>query len=207
MKKICKKCDKEKSIDEFNNFKHSKDGKSTYCRICKNELDKISYHKNKEKNKEKRKEYRKENKIMLNNGVKKWVNENYEYNLEKKREYGKSERGLLKKREWYHKNKIKNNHIIAWRTLLNNTLKRLGTKKEKSTIELLGFSAFELKEHIEKQFTDGMSWENYGRWHIDHIIPVSYFNKNEKVCVVNSLSNLQPLWELDNLRKHKKIIN
>ena len=52
-----------------------------------------------------------------------------------------------------------------------------------------------------------MSWENYGRWHIDHIIPVSYFNKNEKVCVVNSLSNLQPLWELDNLRKHKKIIN
>jgi len=102
-----------------------------------------------------------------------------------------------------HKNKIKNNHIIAWRTLLNNTLKRLGTKKEKSTIELLGFSAFELKEHIEKQFIDGMSWENYGKWHIDHKLPVSSFNKDEKVCVVNSLSNLQPLWALDNLKKYK----
>ena len=61
MKKICKKCEKEKSIGEFNNFKHSKDGKSPYCRVCKYEIDKISYHKNKEKNKEKRRKYREEN--------------------------------------------------------------------------------------------------------------------------------------------------
>jgi hypothetical protein len=42
MKKICKKCEKEKSIDEFNNFKHSKDGKSPYCRVCKCEIDSYS---------------------------------------------------------------------------------------------------------------------------------------------------------------------
>lgn len=203
--KICYKCKLEKNVDEFSNFKHTKDGKTSYCKICKSEIDKISYYKNRDKNKEKRKKYRQDNKKMLNDGVKKWVNENYEYYIEKKREYSASERGLSKKRERYHKNKIKNNHIIAWRTLLNNTLKRLGTKKESSTIELLGYSALELKNHIEKQFTDGMSWINYGKWHIDHKKPVSLFDKSEKVAIVNALSNLQPLWALDNLKKYKNI--
>lgn len=57
------------------------------------------------------------------------------------------------------------------------------------------------------KFKDGMSWDNYGEWHIDHIKPVSKFEKNEKQSVVNSLDNLQPLWKDENLKKYNKIIN
>lgn len=49
-----------------------------------------------------------------------------------------------------------------------------------------------------------MSWENWGEWHIDHIKPVSKFEKNDLPSVVNSLSNLQPLWAKDNLSKSSK---
>ena len=87
-----------------------------------------------------------------------------------------------------------------------NTIKRLGTSKEGKTNELLGYSALELKEHIEKQFTDGMSWDNWGKWHIDHIKPVSKFDKSEKISIINSLDNLQPLWAKDNLTKSNKFL-
>jgi hypothetical protein len=52
-----------------------------------------------------------------------------------------------------------------------------------------------------------MSWDNHGEWHIDHIIPASKFDKTEKLCIINSLLNLQPLWAVDNLKKSNKLIN
>jgi len=103
--------------------------------------------------------------------------------------------------------RAKNPHIYLWRTTLRNALKRIGTNKEGKTSELLGYSASQLKEHIEKQFVDGMSWDNWGEWHIDHIKPVSKFDKSEKITIINSLNNLQPLWAVDNLRKSNKILN
>ena len=75
-----------------------------------------------------------------------------------------------------------------------NSIKRLGKKKEGKTIDILGYSAVEFKNHITMLFTDGMTWENHGEWHIDHIFPVSKFNKDTPINIVNSLSNLQPLW-------------
>jgi len=53
---------------------------------------------------------------------------------------------------------------------------------------------------------DGMSWSNWGEWHLDHIKPVSSFDKSGKICIINSLDNLQPLWAADNLKKSNKII-
>ena len=98
-------------------------------------------------------------------------------------------------------------YFILWRSVLRNSLKRIGTKKEDKTNKLLGYSAKELKEHIEKQFINGMSWENWGEWHLDHIKPVSSFDKSEKLSIINSLDNLQPLWAADNLKKSNKILN
>ena len=164
-----------------------------------------------EKNKEtlntKKKVYRDNNKEKVLNSTREWITQNYERYLQKKREYNKSEIGLEKKRNNYHKNKEKNNYIIAWRRVLINTIKRVGTSKEGKTNELLGYSAIQLKEHIEKQFVEGMCWENWGEWHIDHIKPVSSFDKSEKMFIINSLDNLQPLWAVDNLKKSNKIIN
>jgi hypothetical protein len=81
--------------------------------------------------------------------------------------------------------------------------------KSSNTAELLGCSIQELKNHLEKQFKPGMSWDNHGvhGWHIDHIIPCCNFNlsnpEEQKKCF--HYTNLQPLWAEDNLRKGGKI--
>ena len=105
------------------------------------------------------------------------------------------------KNEYTKKHKEKNPHIYAWRTMLHNTLKRFGTSKEDTTINLLGYSAEQLKLRLECQFKDGICWENYGEWHIDHKKPVSSFPPDTDMSIVNALSNLQPLWAYDNLSK------
>ena len=76
--------------------------------------------------------------------------------------------------------------------------------------ELMGYTVEDLKIHLESKFTQGMTWENIGEWHIDHIIPESYFNYKSvndddfKKCW--SLENLQPLWAKDNIMKSNKIV-
>ena len=115
------------------------------------------------------------------------------------REYRQRNRVKFNKytRDYINKNK----HRFAWRQILADTHRRMGTTKETHTIDELGYSAMVLKNHLESMFTDGMTWGNHGEWHIDHIIPVSKFSKETKPSVVNSLSNLQPLWAFDNLSK------
>ena len=76
-----------------------------------------------------------------------------------------------------------------------------------SILKLLGYSSANLKSHLERQFIDGMNWNNYGRggWEIDHKIPISFFKEyppsNFIVKILWSLDNLQPLWKVDNLKK------
>jgi predicted transcriptional regulator len=67
----------------------------------------------------------------------------------------------------------------------------------------------ELKLHIETKFTDGMNWDNYGKWHIDHIYPLSKLNLQEKQDLAKAChyTNLQPLWAKDNLVKSDIIID
>ncbi len=68
---------------------------------------------------------------------------------------------------------------------------------------MCGCSLVELRTYIESKFTGGMTWENYGAWHIDHIIPVRYFDLTitENVGKCFHFSNLQPLWAKDNFLK------
>lgn len=93
------------------------------------------------------------------------------------------------------------------------TSRGLGKRKRKRHWEsIVGYTLQDLKEHLEKQFLPGMSWDNYGRkgWNIDHIIPIRFFRYNDmrdvefRYCW--SLDNLQPLWEKDNLEKGDKVI-
>ena len=73
---------------------------------------------------------------------------------------------------------------------------------------MVGMSSIEFKAYLEKQFKDGMSWENYGYrgWHIDHIIPISSANNEEELIKLCHYTNLQPLWAVDNFKKGSKII-
>ena len=87
-------------------------------------------------------------------------------------------------------------------------LKLRGLTKGGKTFTLLGYTGQELYRHLESQFTDGMSWDNIGEWHIDHIRPVVSFNFDStehpdfKKCW--ALNNLQPLWAADNMSKGDK---
>jgi hypothetical protein len=80
-------------------------------------------------------------------------------------------------------------------------------QKSGNTLKLIGCSIEFLKQHLENQFTKGMTWKNYGRgknkWNIDHIKPCASFNltkeSEQKKCF--NYTNLQPLWSIDNIRK------
>jgi len=79
---------------------------------------------------------------------------------------------------------------------------RRNTKSE-STMILIGCSIDQLKQYLQSKFKSGMSWKNYGKWHIDHIKPCASFDlskKSEQIKCFN-YSNLQPLWAKDNLKK------
>lgn len=80
----------------------------------------------------------------------------------------------------------------------------INTKKSDTTRKLLGYSPIQLKAHIESQFKEGMTWDNYGEWHIDHIIPISSANTLAEAIELSQLNNLQPLWGIDNIRKSNK---
>ena len=93
------------------------------------------------------------------------------------------------------------------RNMVGRVLKRSYSDKTNRTVVMLGYTADQLVEHIESLFTEGMSWDNYGDWHIDHIVPVKWWLDNGVTdpSMINALINLQPLWAADNLIKGCKV--
>lgn len=86
-----------------------------------------------------------------------------------------------------------------------------GSKNGCKWESLVEYTLEELKNHLESLFKIGMSWENMGKWHVDHKIPRCAFNytspEDQEFLRCWSLSNLQPLWAVENLRKGSKIIS
>lgn len=74
--------------------------------------------------------------------------------------------------------------------------------------EILGCTYEEAKAHLEKQFTNGMTWANHGngegKWNIDHIVPLDIAKTPDDLVKLNHYSNLQPLWWRNNLTKGNK---
>ena len=228
--KLCSCCSLTKSVKEFHKNKSKKDGLQDHCKICRTlkarnnaklkiyrkewyqknsdkvkSMESLRYHSNKEDiNEKKRIRYREDETVRLKykEQQKKYYENNKElfYQLAKDwTEKNKPKRNEISRRH-YHKYKT----LMICRRLIKRTIKYLGTEKELTTIELLGYTPLHLKESIETKFQEGMSWDNYGEWHIDHIRPISSFDKHEKPEVINSLENLQPLWAFDNLSKGNK---
>lgn len=114
------------------------------------------------------------------------------------------------KRERYHKDLNYRLSSIV-RSRISHALRdnNIQYKKSNHSIDLLGCSIVELKAHLEAKFTDGMSWENYGEWHVDHIKPCASFEslgtcpKQQSECF--HYSNLQPLWAEDNRQKYTSV--
>lgn len=77
-------------------------------------------------------------------------------------------------------------------------------RKNKKTEDILGCSMEEFYNYIESKFQEGMSWNNYGEWHLDHIKPISLAKTEEEVYELNRYTNFQPLWAVDNIKKSNK---
>ncbi|WP_312999685.1 hypothetical protein [Leclercia sp.] len=116
----------------------------------------------------------------------------------------KGEEKRLKRREW------KRGYIkaSASRRIERATRARVhaATAGKTASISGMPFTVSELKQHLESLFVGGMSWDNYGKWHIDHIKPCSLFDQSDEGQLKDcwSLSNLQPLWAEDNIKKGNK---
>ena len=81
-----------------------------------------------------------------------------------------------------------------------------GIRVNSSFIDLIGCVYENYLKWIEFNFDSNMSWENHGEWHVDHIIPISLFKEGTNAMIVNKLSNLRPMWKIDNIKKSNKLI-
>jgi hypothetical protein len=115
--------------------------------------------------------------------------------------------GRIKYREWIRKYiqrpeiKIHSNISRSIRSAMK--LRKEGRKWE----SIVGYTVSDLMNHLESKFVEGMSWDNYGKWEIDHIHPKSLFDLSDDESIKNCwrLENLQPLWMSDSRRKHNKL--
>ena len=94
------------------------------------------------------------------------------------------------------------------RRRISFALSKGGYQKESRTQEMLGCDYDFLKQHLEKQFLKGMSWENRGtEWHIDHIVPLASAKTKEEVVALCHFTNLRPMWALENISKGAKQVS
>ena len=190
--KKCTKCKVDKEITEFFKDKQKKNGIYPSCKECNEEYRK-EHHKEyyKDKIKEHKKEYYKENKDKI---------------IERQKEYDKENKDKINKRQKeYIKSRRLSDSLFRMkcnlRSRTSKAFKYKGYSKNTKTQEMLGVDWETAKKHIERQFTKGMNWSNQGDWHIDHIIPLSSANTEERLKKLCHYTNLQPLWAVDNLIK------
>ena len=177
------------------------------------EYDKKSYRNRREKILSEKKEYHKKvyperkEKILLKQKERRAKNPEPMRKAEKKYRDTHLEQQKAKKVRYFKKNASAKIGAEIQKRLIEAIT--IGRKSKKYNIEeIIGCSISELKKHLEAQFQPGMTWENRGNtgWHIDHIKPKSSFDlsdpEQQKACF--HYTNLQPLWEADNLKKGAK---
>lgn len=120
------------------------------------------------------------------------------------RDYQKGNPKAKETQRLYHQ-RVKNNPEVKIRKSLRARLRLVlnGTWKMGKTAESIGCALPELRSYLESLFQHGMTWDNYGQWHIDHIKPVCAFDLEDpkEIEKVNHYSNLRPLWAYENCAK------
>ena len=201
--KICTKCKVEKELTEFSKNKNYKDGFQNQCKSCAKARMKAYYEDNRDKISAHHKDYYKDNKDK----AKAYRKAYYKDNKDKARAYEEANRDKINARE---RERRKTDSLYKMKGNLRNrtsaAFKNKGYSKTSKTQEILGIDWKTVKAHIEKQFTKGMCWDNYGEWHIDHIMPLASANTIEETIKLCHYTNLQPLWALDNIKKGDKIL-
>jgi hypothetical protein len=155
----------------------------------------------KKRKSENHKNWSEKNKEYLTEYHKKWRTENVDKWRKTKRDY---ERNRKARDPLY---KLINN----FRTAIYQVLKENNINKNGHYFEILKYTPEDLISHLETKFTNGMTWDNYGEWHVDHIKPISSYIileiGDDEFMNCWSLSNLQPLWGKENISKSNKLFN
>lgn len=183
--KKCTKCGS--TTNGFYKNRAVKSGLESECKVCRGKV----INKWQEANQERRKlkTYQ-------------WIKNNLERN-----------RAIQRKSSTKRRSAVKGKLVDNFRRGINNSLTDKLTKRSakggRRWQSLVGYTLEQLMRHIESQFLPGMTWENYGKWHIDHRIPISAFNfeKPEDIDFKRcwELRNLRPLWAIDNIKKWAKL--
>lgn len=207
--KVCTHCNIEKdaTLEHFSPHKMGKGGLHSFCRDCKKIDD--TKRRNRPDQKVRQKAWRDANKAKIKDYNEQYRESGYsstqhvsqwrEKNLEHARAYV---------REAQRRRRRENPSFLLKGRMSARLQSMLKGKAGRGTEELLGYTMKQLRQHIERQFTKGMSWEKVGRGliEIDHIIPVKAFNitthedPDFKVCW--ALANLRPLWAEHNRTKN-----
>jgi hypothetical protein len=206
--KICSKCQENKNVSDFYKDKTRKDGYRSRCKICCN-IESGEYQKLKpEISRKKSKTFREKHPTKVKEIYKKWRSNNISKEQKRSNEWKKNNRDKVN----IYKKNIRNLDPVVKlvdnvRNRINQYIKHSNISKHNKTFDIVGCSPEFLKEYLEKQFTNGMSWELMGQHiHIDHIIPLSSAKTEEEVYKLCHYTNLQPLWAEDNLKKGSKIL-
>jgi len=193
--KTCTKCKQTKQLTEFHRESRNKrDGLTSRCKVCRNAQNKKWAQNNPEKVNASSRKYKQNN----------WEKCNARSRKSHRRPEAKKRRNARRKKRYhtdplYRIKKILRNRI--WHALK-------GKNKSAKTMTLLGCSYTHAQNHLAKQFLPGMTWENHGTWHIDHMMPCASFDltdpEQQRQCC--HYTNLQPMWGKENMSKKDKVI-
>jgi hypothetical protein len=150
---------------------------------------------NKDKIREKRKEYFKEYRILNKDKIEK----RRKLNSKRYNKVGRESTLTRRKKDPVLDLRYKISKLICI------SLKNGGYTKRSKTYQILGCSYEEFKTYIQSKFSENMSWENHGEWHLYHKIPASSAKDEDTLIRLNHYSNFQPLWAKDNIRKGNKL--
>lgn len=180
--KVCYKCLENKPLNEFSGDKSKKDGHNSSCKVCVR-------------------------KYALDLRIKKGY-------VPKSRSKKSKEETAEYKKKWhreYRINKMNTDPIFKikcnTRSLLYNAFNRACKGKYNKSLPtetMLCCSMDFFIKYIESKFLEGMTFENYGKWHLDHIKPIADCNTLEDIIKYNHYTNFQPLWAKDNILKSNK---
>jgi hypothetical protein len=224
--KNCSKCKQEKAFSEFNKDKRTKSGLTSECKLCKNtylrEHPEISRKGNKNfylKHKDEISKWHKEYWIKIKDTIKesrKLYRDNHKADAKRWRDSHKKEIKLYNDthrkeacERTTNRRNIDINFKLAGNLRTRNRHAMQGRIKSKKTLDLLGCSIEFFRNYLENKFTEGMSWENYGKggWEVDHIKQCIKFDltksKEQHKCF--HYINLQPLWLEENRGKNERL--
>lgn len=193
--KVCVTCNEPKDLSLFGKSSRNKGGVVPSCKECKNLQTR---------------KWAKDNPEKARTAIQKWN----DLNLERKRavqaEYRKSNSKSI--REW-ERNALATNVGYKLRRNLRQRIRAAlgGNTKVGSAVRDLGCDVDQFRSYIASLFQPGMTWENYGprvgQWNIDHIMPLSKFDLQDKQHFILACHylNLRPLWVIENMKKNTKI--